>query len=331
MYPNGILNMEIIPPQLGRGFLDFLRVLIAERLKDKDEGRKVEANAKKVGINGIYGKMGFRGSWVYYLEGMYKMTLNGQFYIIMLVERLLERGIWVFYSNTDGITVLCKRSQEQEYYDICKEWEKEVNWELEFVEYEKCIIKDVNNYIIQKKGGGLKRKGKFLNPDNHLESLKKALFYPVCAKAITNYFIDGKKVSESLREIYDNGKGIYDFCTAAKVSSDFQVLHEDITKEMWTPISEKTGKPLKPRLRVVVNQEETIQNSIRYYVSNTGKRLRKKRVSGAKGVIGRYVEVVAGFNTHLFNDYSEQHPEPNWEYYEDHCYKIIRSFKEVKL
>ena len=334
MYPMSMLNMLVFPPQLGVGFLDKLRDIVVERLGHKAAKRFLESYALKILINSVYGKMGKEGHWLSSLSGMYKVTINGQLFILMLVERLLDVGIWVFYSNTDGITVLCKKTQVAEYYRICKEWEEYTQYELEYVDYQKCILKDVNNYIIQKVDGGLKAKGNVLNPENHLDSLKKSLHIPACATAITEFFINDIPVSETLKKVYnetDNDEGIYQFCFAAKVSREFEVVYETVTRKMHSPISEKTQKLLKERMIVEIHGEEIVQNSIRYYIAKSGKRIRKRRIGGEKGTIGEMKEMISGYDTQIFNDYTTDRLEPNWQYYEDRCYNIIQEFKKVKV
>jgi DNA polymerase elongation subunit (family B) len=64
-----------------------------------------------------------------------QVTVNGQFYLLMLIERLQKIGVRVISANTDGVTVIVKDSQKERYFEICKEWEKELNFSLEFVEY----------------------------------------------------------------------------------------------------------------------------------------------------------------------------------------------------
>lgn len=80
--------------------------------------------------------------------------------LLMLAERLLEiEGLKLVQLNTDGLTVALPRDKEDEYSAVCKKWESDVGLELEFVEYEEMMIRDVNSYLAIYKKGGVKRKG----------------------------------------------------------------------------------------------------------------------------------------------------------------------------
>ena len=68
-------------------------------------------------------------------------------------------------ANTDGITVVIPRDKKRQYWEICKEWENITNLELEYVPYEKMIIRDVNTYISVSDKGKIKRKGAFKTHD----------------------------------------------------------------------------------------------------------------------------------------------------------------------
>ena len=50
--------------------------------------------------------------------------------------------------NTDGITVRIKKEDVDKYYDICNNWEKMSKLGLEYVNYSKMIIADVNVSVL---------------------------------------------------------------------------------------------------------------------------------------------------------------------------------------
>jgi hypothetical protein len=52
-YPNLMINLNIIPPQLGESFLRVLKMITEQRLKAKADGDKTTADALKITINSI--------------------------------------------------------------------------------------------------------------------------------------------------------------------------------------------------------------------------------------------------------------------------------------
>lgn len=65
--------------------------------------------------------------------------------ITMLAEKLMEiNDSQMIQINTDGLTIKLPKSEEQKYYEICKEWEKITGLMLEYAYYDKMMIRDVN-------------------------------------------------------------------------------------------------------------------------------------------------------------------------------------------
>jgi hypothetical protein len=53
------------------------------------------------------------------------------------------------------------RDKHNEYINICDAWQRQVGLQLEYAEYSKMIIKDVNNYCAVYTDGKVKRKGAY--------------------------------------------------------------------------------------------------------------------------------------------------------------------------
>src|SRR5690606_30184845 len=95
---------------------------------------KIVANA------GSFGKLGDEKWWMCDLLALYRVTVNGQLYLLMLIERLELEGITVWYANTDGVTAKVPKGKEEAYERICAEWQEELRMELEFDRYRKAVI-----------------------------------------------------------------------------------------------------------------------------------------------------------------------------------------------
>ena len=139
-------------------------------------------------------------------------------------------------ANTDGLTVRVRREHQHLVEYICDWWQQYTGLELEEAIYSRMMIKDVNNYIAEYEGGGLKRKGAYEYElgwhQNH-----SAL---VISKAAEAAMVKGITVEEFIHGHTD----MMDFMLRAKI-------------------------PKSSRLVLNVGGiDHPLQNTTRYYVSN---------------------------------------------------------------
>lgn len=245
---------EIYPEHL-EGFTEFIRAIITLRLEYKHGGNKLYANGLKLAINRIYGGFSDIYGWLYDVKALLQTTINGQLFILMLAEELELSGIEVYYYNTDGITVKCPKNKRSELDRIWKEWEAKTRMELEADHFKKCFIRDVNNFVNIKTSGEVKVKGAY-EYTGYIEKygefcLDGSFDKPIVAFAAVKYLVDGIPLSETIH----NHRDIYDFCTANKTGKQFQ--NQKITSD---------------GLNINV---DILQQSIRFYVSNTGAKIFK--------------------------------------------------------
>lgn len=228
----------------------------------KKEGRYAEANDYSVGADtlkivansGLFGKLGYDG-WLHDPKAMYQVTLNGQFYLIMLIEQLEEAGIEVISANTDGILSRFTKDKLDEYNKITTAWQKFTKLDLEFTDYIKYVRTSVNDYIAIKKewlidhndDENIKRKGDFL-----IEvELSKGFNAPIVAIAIDKFILYKIPIEDTII----NHTDIYDYC-----------------------ISVKTGEKFEKKLHRIENGQyiiESLSKNLRYFVSNHGGTLLK--------------------------------------------------------
>lgn len=146
LYPSIAVVNGLYPQHLGIEFAevygnDIVAVRLAE--KSKPDGDKTIIAGLKEAANSVYGKSNDNFSWLKDYQYTLATTINGQLMLSMLAEKLMEIGELI-QINTDGLTLKIKRTDEQQYYSICNEWEKSTNLILEYAEYSKMIIRDVN-------------------------------------------------------------------------------------------------------------------------------------------------------------------------------------------
>ena len=200
----------------------------------------------------------------------------------------------------DGFEVKIPRQYENQYYDICKQWETLTKLELEFVDYQKMIISDVNNYISIDTKGKTKVKGKYEFKDIPLHKNKSHSIIPL---AVYEYWVNNIPVEQTIR----NHKNIFDFCAGVRAKK-----------------SEKGGQS-RYELHYVKDGDihiDKLSKTVRYFISNKGKTLFKKYESGdsehveaplRKGKMFREWKVTY-FNKAYYPD-SFQDYDINYDYY----------------
>lgn len=268
-YPNMIRSLKVCQKHLiPKAWFRIADTIVDERLehkhlaKDKsldvmerDKHATATACLKIVANAGIFGKMGSEKSFLCDKKAMYQVTINGQLFLLMLIEKLELAGIHVISANTDGIVTIVPRELEQTADDICHWWEKHLGLELEFTYYTKYVTEGVNSYLTVKRGGSSKFKGR-MNPKMFLEDLSKGYNSPIVAKCVTEYFINGTPVMETLR----NAKSILDFCRTQNVNHKYRLEFTHVVD----------GKI----------RTDVVQRNTRFYISSTGGTLMKVESMG---------------------------------------------------
>lgn len=168
-YPWIVLNQELYPTHLGRGFLDIYRNIVMRRIAAKKAKQKDIAESLKITINGSFGKLGSMFSALYAPDLLIQVTITGQLSLLMLIEVMELNGIPVVSANTDGVTMKVPNHLTPLYTEIIKWWEKVTNFETEETIYTLLGSRDVNNYIAIKQADAdgkieVKTKGAFANP-----------------------------------------------------------------------------------------------------------------------------------------------------------------------
>lgn len=268
-YPNLIRSLKVCQKHLNpKAWFRIADTIVDERTEHKHLAKDkslslilqikhftAAACLKIVANAGIFGKMGSEKSFLCDKKAMYKVTINGQLFLLMLIERLEDAGIHVISANTDGIVTIVSKGLEETADNICHWWEKHLGLELEFTSYSKYITEGVNSYLTVKTDGKKKFKGR-MNPKMYLEDLSKGYNSPIVAKAVTEYFINGTPVMETLR----NSKSILDFCRTQNVNRKYYIEYTHVVDH-----------------KMVV---EEVQRNTRFYVSLTGGSLMKVEILG---------------------------------------------------
>jgi hypothetical protein len=309
-YPFIVINGQIAPAHLNReAFVHTMETMIADRVVAKRAGDDVKAYGLKIGANSCFGRFGFEGHWLCDLAALYGVTINGQLWLLMLIERLEEAGIQVFYANTDGITFRVNNKEEEELaMKICKSWERYTNFSLEYADFAKFYIRDVNNYLVVQTNGKIKRKGEY--DQFQYKNPMKSFDCPVVARAVEEFFVNGVPVSKTIRE----GE-VLDYCMAQKVGETYSgVIFEYVD-------------PLAGEVR-----RRKLNRVNRYLVSTEGGALLKlkgKKKESMTGIAGETVLLVNDYKA-LLNRYPDGVPI-RYEYYERRARSLIQPFETSQL
>lgn len=307
-YPSVMVAYKICPKHLNQKvftkMVDYFRTTRIKCKHTKDEveqcikgvHNKLSAEALKIVINAIYGKFGSDKFWLYDRFAQLQVTINGQLMVMMVIEALELNGIHVVSANTDGIIVKLPNDKRYVFKQITDEWCKQNQLGADSEEYDKFVARDINNYLDKQKDGCIEYKGS-LDPKQYIKDLKKGYDMPIVAKAVENYFLNGKPVMETLRDSTD----IFDFCKTQAVGEQFEFVY----------FKNENGKVDK-----VYGQHNN-----RFYVANKGVILQKEHtVTKKRSNLAGGLPVVI-LNT--LDDVPIENRDINYRYYYDEAYKII--------
>lgn len=222
-----MVNFEVAPEHLDKvAFVKLVQWLRDTRVQAKHSTepiidgipKETLAQALKIVINSIYGKLGFMAGDICDRLAVLNVTLNGQLLILMLCEELELNNIEVVSANTDGIVVKLYKRDKQKFDEISQHWKEITGFEADAEEYYCYINRDINNYFVQELNGKTDSKGA-LNPLMYAADLQKGYDMPIVAQAVVNYFLYDKPVLETLYE----ATNILDFCKTQNVGRQFHV------------------------------------------------------------------------------------------------------------
>lgn len=301
-YPRVMINERIKPRHVNDEFFDVLIDITDRRLEAKQKKDMITADTLKITINSIFGLLNFPNYWLYDPLAAYSVTISGQLFLLMLIEKLEMNGIEVISANTDGVTSKVHVDDVEKYYKLCDDWCKETNFNLSFSKYMAYIRKDVNNYLVVKDNGETKEKGCFLM---HQE-LEKGYNTSIIPQALYNYFVKGVPVKETIK----SGTNIFDYC-----------------------LSQKIGGQFTPELHCIEEDNKVIhklQKTNRYFISKRGGTFIKRKKDDST------YNLQVGWQIILLNDYDKDKVNEylslvDHRYYISKCTEIIESIEDKQL
>lgn len=292
MYPNVAIANNVFPQHLSEQFCIIYEDVYQQR---KSYPKTSAENAMlKLALNGVYGDSNNKYSPFYDPQYTMSITINGQLSLCLLAEKLLDiEGLILVQVNTDGVTTLVPRKSRKLYDSICLAWQQQVKLELEFVEYKKMLIRDVNNYIAVYTNGKTKRKGAY-----QFEGLG---WHQNQSSLVIQKAVEAQMLQDIPVEVFIKGHtNKYDFMLRTKVprSSKLVMVYADGTE---------------------VQQ----QNICRYYACKSGGKLVKLMPPLVEGGEDRRMSIDKEWNLKTCNNIDDFVGDIDYDYYIAEAIKLI--------
>lgn len=180
-----------------------------ERIALKHKPNKTQEDedsqlANKLVLNTTYGASGNKYLDLYDPYMCTRCCRLGQIFLAALASKLSKTvpGLKVIQTNTDGILIYCRRKDVDLVKKLQAEWSQVSGINMDTDVVDKIWQRDVNNYLLIKEGGKVKRKGLWLmdtweKPGYFLISPLAAF---VSQKAVIKYLSEGKDIVQSIVE-----------------------------------------------------------------------------------------------------------------------------------
>ena len=243
LYPNILTKWDLLSRKVDKNGCEAFAGMVQARMdikkklhdpsltKEQKKELKDQSARYKLILNTTSGCMKDKFKKIYDPEYNTKMCMLGQLALMDLVFRLKNakrkpKPSWavdsvkkktiigndyfiLIQSNTDGIALELLTPDAEDIIDeVCAGWERDWRFSLEKTVADNLYEKDVNNYVFRDMGGSIKAKGAYVTKfsDNNEQNTLAIL-----AKAVVNYFLDGKDVRETI-------------CNPDNLATDYQMI-----------------------------------------------------------------------------------------------------------
>lgn len=311
-YPSIMIAYEVAPKHLNAKIFAkmvnyFKTTRVAAKHNKNKNGHVIEgvddnltAEALKIVINAIYGKLGFEMFWLYDRLAQMQVTINGQLMTLSLIEALELEGIHCVSANTDGIIVKIPEDKKDKFKEITQDWNEHNKMSADGEHYKMLVNRDVNAYFDIQSDGTVEYKGD-MDPLQYRKNYAKGYDMPIVAKAVYEYFANNVPVMETLR----NHKDILDFCKTQNVGQKFKVCYDKVVDGKITTVY--------------------CQRHFRFYVSQKGVVIQKEdTLTNKRSKLGGGLPVI------LLNNLDDKPIEErgiNYAYYYNECMKFVNPIK----
>lgn len=226
MYPSFIVRYGWFPRHLGKAGLDVYTHIYHERIQAKHSGQKLKNLALKLVLNSVTGKMQQETSWMYDPFSVFKIRINGQLILLMLVDILLQHSCKIVQVNTDGVMFIAKKSYRDAIMESVAQLEQLTKLSFEADSYEAFYQFAVNDYFGVVDGFSQSRDPKLIEKKGMFITepvLGKGLSPTIIPQAVINYFVNHIPVEDTIKQCTDIRK----FLMSQRVDKKFKVEYQD--------------------------------------------------------------------------------------------------------
>lgn len=315
MYPSLILQWEFVPPHLIKHiFMGQYHGVYDERMSAKAEGRMLENETKKLALNAATGNYQNKYSWLFSPFAVMQIRINGQLFLLMLAERLIEIGCTIVQYNTDGIFLRCPKAKKDEYDRVIAEFEAISRLNMETESFQSMYQLAINDYFAVQANGKIKEKGVFITKTK----LGKGLTPKIIPKAIQAYFLQNIPVEDTLAQATD----IKDFLMSEKTGKQWDVLYNNIKQQQTNRFYASTnGAYLRKEKNKVFEKDESHGELFDYLDEDESYTTTCNNMLTASGVT----------LLNKFDDIPINQRNINYRYYYAECIKIIEDLNPRQL
>ena len=196
-----------------------------ERITAKHNGDKQTANDLKLPLNTVSGAQDNQYNDLYDPLPTRSLRISGQLFLTVLTIRLLNacKTIKLLNLNTDGLMYSIDKEELPLVESIASEWEKQTKFELETDDISSVWIKDVNNLLMIKTNGDVKKVGAYLNYGISVKgawAINNSMI--IVKKALIEYFVNNVPIEDTINECND----IFQFQIIAKAGSKYNESYQ---------------------------------------------------------------------------------------------------------
>jgi len=289
-YPTLSVEWGFVPQHL-KGFGKLLQEIKNGRLKAKHDGDELKDKLFKKILTTPIGKMQSNTSWMYDPKSAFKIRINSQMFLLMLIDRLLKLDAKIVHVNTDGIMFIVKKDKSEYVNRYVNEIEKLSKLTFECSEYKALYQYSVNDYFAILPDDTIEQKGMFTTET----VVGKGLSPLIIPKAVINYFKTGQPVREYMTSCTD----ISYFLMSQRVDRKYKIIYGD----------------------------EPVQNINRWYASTNGRRLYKADGDTYSNMLVKSGVTILN----KFDDVPIAKRHVNYQYYISEANNIIRDLTQVQL
>ena len=234
-YPSLLIYMNLLSRAIKEPdkYKEVFDVRMALKWKENKTPREIiDMASYKLALNTVFGASGNKYLALYDRYMCLACCRVGQLLLCALTNKLYKlcNGLKVIQTNTDGVLVYFRRKDLSLIEKAGKEWSDITNMQLEYEEVERTWQRDVNNYILVKKGGKVKNIGEWLMQDIYkigYGTLGSLNFF-ASTKAALQYLLTGKDLAKSITE----NTNLHDFLAFCKKGPTFSRVVQRMSNGM---------------------------------------------------------------------------------------------------